>query len=72
MTERTEETVYNVEQGPRQCTIFCNWCLETNSYTEKEGEYHEFVSCAWCRKRLKVPRAKLARINGNRPGVSLR
>jgi len=69
----SEETVYNTEQGPRSCSIHCNWCTETNDYTEREGEYHEFVTCAWCKSKLKVPRAKLMRINGSRPpGISLR
>ena len=69
----TEEVVYNTDEGPKQCTIFCNWCLETNTYHEKADEYHEFVSCAWCRAKLKVPRAKLMRINGHqRPGVVVR
>ena len=66
----TEDVTYNDETEPRMCTIFCNWCLESNDYREAPGEYHEFTTCAWCRQRLKVPRAKLRRINGAaRPGV---
>lgn len=70
----SEEVVYNTEEGPKHCSIFCNWCLETNNYTENAGEYHDWVSCAWCKAKLKVPRAKLMRINGApRPaGVSFR
>ena len=70
----TEEVVYNTDEGPKSCTIFCNWCLANNNYQEQAGEYHEFVSCAWCQHKLKVPRAKLmrTRINGHNPGVKLR
>ena len=72
MTE--EEVVYNTDEGPKSCTIFCNWCLQNNDYTELAGEYRDFTCCAWCRKRLKVPRHKLMRINGKfrPPGVVLR
>jgi hypothetical protein len=67
----TEEIVYEADEGPKQVAIFCNWCLETNDYTEAAGEYRDFVACAWCRKRLKVPRSKMMRVrlNGHRPGA---
>jgi len=58
------EVVYNAETETRTCQIYCSWCLETNSYTEAPDEYHEFTTCAWCRHKLKVPRAKLRRLNG--------
>lgn len=69
----SDDVVYNVRTEAQTCEIFCNWCLESNTYTELPGEYHDFTTCAWCRARLKVPRAKLRRLNGaSRPGVVVR
>lgn len=59
-----EEVVYNVDEGPRSCQIFCNWCTESFEYTEKGGQMHENTTCPWCRAKLRVPRNKLRRING--------
>ena len=64
----SEEVVNNVRTEAQSCEIFCNWCLQTNTYTEKPGEYHAAINCAWCRQRLVVPRHKL-RLNGHNPGV---
>ena len=60
----TEETVYNVEQGPRSVQIFCNWCTESFTYKEDAGVAHNNTTCPWCRAKLAIPRSKLRRING--------
>jgi hypothetical protein len=60
-----EEVVYNVDQGPRSCSIFCNWCCETFTYTEKGQVAHNNTTCPWCRAKLTIPRNKLRRINGH-------
>jgi predicted nucleic acid binding AN1-type Zn finger protein len=65
----SEEVVYNVVQGPRKVDIYCNWCTQTFSYSEKADEAHDFTTCPWCRSRLKIPRNRLRRINGARPQV---
>lgn len=66
-----EEVLYEADEGPKSCTIFCNWCLCNNDYTEAAGQRRDYVACAWCSKRLSVPRHKLmrTRLNGHRPGA---
>lgn len=61
----SEEVVYNVDQGPRQVEIFCNWCTETFTYRCSGDEVHENTTCPWCRHKLKIPRNRLRRINGS-------
>lgn len=60
----TEEVVYNADQGPRSCEIFCNWCTATFTYEEKGGEAHSATTCPWCRAKLSIPRNRLRRLNG--------
>jgi hypothetical protein len=62
----TEEVVYNTQVGPRSVDIFCNWCMETFTYSEKDEEAHSNTTCPWCRMKLKIPRDRLRRINGVR------
>ncbi len=68
----SEEIVYNVDEGPRSCHIFCNWCTETFTYREQAGHPHENTTCPWCKSKLKIPRNKLRRLNGVNPGISPR
>lgn len=64
----TEEVVLNVDEGPRSCQMFCNWCTESFTYKEEGGEVHANTTCPWCKARLKVPRNRLRRLNGIHPG----
>lgn len=65
-----EEVVYNVDEGPRSCSIFCNWCLETFEYREDSDVAHNNTTCPWCRHKLVIPRNRLRRLNGHNPRVA--
>ena len=62
----SEEVVYNVDAGAQSCVIFCNWCTETFTYEEREGQRADNTCCPWCRHKLKIPRNKMRRLNGVR------
>lgn len=68
----TEEVVYNVDSGPKEAHIHCNWCSMDFTYQETGGHMHEFINCSWCGERVKIPRDRLRRVTNSGREVARR